>query len=154
MRPELASQLQNLWLEAYDSSEMPPQPTLALFRLVAEARLPDHSDAMTAVGTAEGDRLALVLGGDALFVLWAPKVDQDDPQIECRRIPLDPSKARIAVIESWAPERRSRPVRVRDWIFDFGRAEKLEFTTHTPPNEASDAEGFANSLAAALGWTL
>lgn len=150
MRRETATELQSLWRALHD--EEVPRPTLALFRLVAESRLPDDPEAITAVDTGGGDRLALVLADEGLFVLRAFQIDENEPEIECRRIQLDPSTTRVSVAESWGPNRNSHAVQVRNWVLDFDREDKLEFTTRTLSDDEGDPEGFANKLAGALGW--
>jgi hypothetical protein len=135
-----AAQLRDAWAARHRAEEAPTPGAMAAVERLLTERVPDPESAAALID-ADGRRRIGVLAGGALYLVWA--VPAGVGRLEaarCRRLPLQPAPIEVSDrLEAGGP--------IRHWWFEL-EDEPLVF-------RAGDAgvEGFAQALAAALGWT-
>jgi hypothetical protein len=137
--PSRAAELRDDWVARHRPEDEPsPAARAGVERLLTE-RVPDPG-AAAAITDASGRRQVAALAGGVLYLVWAvPGGAGMAEAARCRRIPLEPSEVELS-------ERVEDGIAVRHWWFQLP-SEPLVFRAL----DAAD-EGFAEALAAALGW--
>lgn len=136
-----AARLTDDWVRRHVTVEPPSPDAVETVRHALE-RVPEP-DAAAAITGVDGRPRVAVLGGGALFLLWAvPGSSAVREAARCRRVPLDPARTAVEL-----SERRDPGATVRHWWFEV-EEEPLVFRT----TGDDEPERFARSLAEALGW--
>jgi hypothetical protein len=134
-------ELRDAWAARHRDEDAPTPGALAAVERLLTDRVPDP-DRAAALIDSEGRRRIALLSGGALYLVWAVPAGAGTLEAaRCRRLPLDPARTPVEVSDRLEPAGA-----VRYWWFEL-EDEPLVFRAAT-----AEEEGFAQALAAALGW--
>jgi hypothetical protein len=158
MERDPARRLSEDWAEALKAqwnrvsgAEWSPDVDRSLFSAMSEqlrSWVPDGTDAFVLKSRDEPATVAALLEG-ALFVFGCDRIEETDesPKIRCRRIPLQPARARVEFYAQRAMYEDAVIIEY-EWKFDLGSpADAVTFIARY-----REEQDFAQRLSEALGW--